>query len=100
MLKAGKDDEFVPDFLALKEGLVGREAPGVYYTFMIEVKYRSDLSRYLALQKRAGEDSVFARSKAKWPNLYIIFVTDHPDGDGRVSRRSTWPRTSLKNLWK
>ncbi len=82
MLQVGKDEDFAPDFLALKKGVVGREAPGIYHTLMIEVKYRSDLSRYLARQNREGENSLFAKSKVKWPNLYIIFVTDHPE-EGR-----------------
>lgn len=82
ILKVGRDEDLAPDFLALKEGLVGREAPGTYHTFMIEVKYRSDLSRYLVLQNRAGKDSVFAKSKVKWPNLCFIFVTDNPE-EGR-----------------
>ena len=82
MLKVGRDEDLAPDFLALKEGLVGKEAPGVYHTFLVEVKYRSDLARYLERQGKQGKKSVFAKSKAKWPNLYIIFVTDHP-GEGR-----------------
>ncbi len=82
MLKLGKDDDFVPDFLALKENLGSRDAPRVYGTFMIEVKYRADLPRYLALQERGGAKSLLAKSKAKWPNLYVIFVTDRP-GEGR-----------------
>ena len=69
MLKVGKDEDFAPDFLALKESRVA-EAPGVYHTFMIEVKYRRDLSRYLEVQSRKGNESVFAKSKAKWPNLF------------------------------
>jgi hypothetical protein len=81
MLKVGKDEDFAPDFLALKESLVA-ESAGVYHTFMIEVKYRKDLSRYLAQQSREGNESVFAKSKAKWPNLFLVFVTDHPE-EGR-----------------
>ncbi len=80
--KAGKDEDLAPDFFALKERTLSRETPGVYHTFMIEVKYRSDLPRYLALQEREGGRSVLARSKAKWPNLHIVFVTDHPE-EGR-----------------
>ncbi|MEK6666209.1 MAG: hypothetical protein AAB016_07755 [candidate division NC10 bacterium] len=82
ILKLGKDEDFAPDFFALKENLALREAPGVYQTFMIEVKYRADLPRYLALQERGGAKSLLAKSKAKWPNLYVIFVTDRP-GEGR-----------------
>ncbi len=82
MLWPGKGEDFTPDFLALKGNLTRRDAPGVYQTFMIEVQYRSDLARYLALQERGGEKSQLAKSKARWPNLYVIFVTDRP-GDGR-----------------
>ena len=82
MLKLGRDEDFVPDFLALKGDLARRDAPGVYQTFMIEVKYRADLDRYLGLQQRGGENSPLAKSKAKWPNLHVIFVTDRP-GEGR-----------------
>lgn len=82
MLKVGRDEDSAPDFLALKEGLVGREAPGTYHAFMIEVKYRSDLSRYLSVQSRAEKDNLFSKSKVKWPNLCFVFVTDHPE-EGR-----------------
>lgn len=78
MLMAGKDEDSAPDFFAVKEGLVGREERGVYHTFMIEVKYRANLSRDLAIRRHEGKDSLFAKSKGKWPNLFIIFVTDHP----------------------
>jgi hypothetical protein len=91
MLKVGKDEDLAPDFLALKEGSGSRETPGIYYTFMIEVKYRSDLSRYLARQSHEGKDSLFAKSKVKWPNLYIVFVTDHPE-----ERRSCFQALDLR----
>ena len=99
MLKVGKDEDFAPDFLALKESRVA-EAPGVYHTFMIEVKYRRDLSRYLEVQSRKGNESVFAKSKAKWPNLFLIFVTDDPE-EGRscfqvLDLRSYTPGRAVK----
>jgi hypothetical protein len=82
ILRLGRDEDFVPDFLALKGDLARRDAPGVYQTFTIEVKYRADLDRYLGLQQRGGENSPLAKSKSKWPNLYVVFVTDRP-GEGR-----------------
>ena len=68
------DDEFLPDFLAWK----AVPSPGVdrrlHRLLMIEVKYRSSLAEYL---RRDGH-TVFAQVSEQWPELYFIFVTDHP----------------------
>ncbi len=82
MRSPGNDADFAPDFLALKENLSRRQTARAHRTFLIEVKYRTDLERYLALQQRGGAKSRLAKSKAKWPNLYVVFVTDRP-GEGR-----------------
>jgi len=49
---------------------------------MIEVKYRSNLVRYLAQEKKEGEKSHLIPAKEKWPHLCLVFVTDHA-GDNR-----------------
>ena len=62
MLKAGKDETFSPDFLAMKEVGGTGEARGIYQTHMIEVKYRSNLYRsnlvrYVAQEKKQDDKS-------------------------------------------
>ena len=82
MLKEGRDESFSPDFLAMKEIENTRDERGIYQTHMIEVKYRSNLVRYLEQEKKAGNRSVLATARDKWPNLCVVFVTDHP-GENR-----------------
>lgn len=77
MLKAGIDDSFTPDFLAMKEIIGGEDVHGVYQTHMIEVKYRSNLVRYLTEEKKQGEKSELVQAKEKWPNLCLVFVTEN-----------------------
>jgi len=81
MLKVGRDESFSPDFLAMKEVADDGKSRGVYQTHMIEVKYRSNLVQYLAQEKRAGAKSVLVTAKEKWPNLCLVFVTDHAGDD-------------------
>jgi len=75
MLKAGRDESFTPDFLAMKE--VVADSPGVYETHMIEVKYRSNLVKYLAQEKKRGRASELVPIKEKWPHLCLVFVTEN-----------------------
>ncbi|OGQ81711.1 MAG: hypothetical protein A3F90_13225 [Deltaproteobacteria bacterium RIFCSPLOWO2_12_FULL_60_19] len=75
MLKAGRDESFTPDFLAMKE--VVADSPGVYETHMVEVKYRSNLVKYLALEKKRGKASELIQAKQKWPHLCLVFVTEN-----------------------
>ena len=75
MMKSGRDDSFTPDFLAMKE--VVADSPGVYQTHMIEVKYRSNLVRYLAQEKKIGAESELVPAQEKWPNLCLVFVTEN-----------------------
>lgn len=56
---------------------VDSESRGVYQTHMIEVKYRSNLVRYLAEEKKSGQASMLVQAKEKWPNLCLVFVTDN-----------------------
>lgn len=81
MLKTGKDETFSPDFLAMKELAGKQDARGVYQTHMIEVKYRSNLVRYLMEEKKHGKKSFLVAAKERWPNLCLVFVTDHAGED-------------------
>ena len=65
MMKTGRDESFSPDFLAMKE-VVG-DSHGVYQTHMIEVKYRSNLVRYLEEEKKKRGKSELVPAKEKWP---------------------------------
>src|SRR5215475_4721836 len=75
MLKTGRDESFSPDFLAMKEMKGKGDNPGIYQTHMIEVKYRSNLVRYLTQEKKEGEKSHLVSAKEQWPNLCLVFVT-------------------------
>jgi hypothetical protein len=57
MLKTGRDENFSPDFLAMKEMTGERGDPGIYQTHMIEVKYRSNFGALLdAGKERRGQE--------------------------------------------
>jgi hypothetical protein len=72
------DDEFLPDFLAWKAVPSPGAERRLHRLLMIEVKYRPALAEYL---RREGH-AVFAQVSEQWPELYFVFVTDHPV-DGR-----------------
>ena len=77
MLKNRKS-EFLPDFLVWKGVGTSSEGTPLHRILCVEVKYRANVQDYLRqfgaeLLSNIGED---------WPELYVIFVTDHPD-EGR-----------------
>ena len=77
LIKLGKD-QFLPDFLVWKSvAQPGRDRP-LHRMISIEVKYRADISEYLRLYFSADFSSIADH----WPNLYLVFVTDHPE-EGR-----------------
>src|SRR5207245_9029774 len=49
----------------------------LHHLFMVEVKYRSDLADFF----RFGGAEKLANAKQRWPDLYFVFVTDHPAAD-------------------
>lgn len=70
--------EFLPDFLVWKGVGTSPEGAPLHRILCVEVKYRANIQDYLRqygaeLLSNIGED---------WPELYVIFVTDHPD-EGR-----------------
>jgi hypothetical protein len=70
--------EFLPDFLVWKGVGTSPEGAPLHRMLCVEVKYRANIQDYLRqhgaeLLSDIGED---------WPELYVIFVTDHPD-EGR-----------------
>jgi hypothetical protein len=77
LVKIGSDD-FLPDFLVRKE--VRRDEAGrpLHRLLPLEVKYRHDIESFL---DRYGRE-FFGRLSAQWPDLSVVFVTDHPE-DGR-----------------
>jgi hypothetical protein len=67
-------DEFLPDFLLRKpvgENLSGR---WLHRLVPVEVKYRASVEEFLG---RHG-DELLTRVGGQWPELCIVFVTDHP----------------------
>ena len=73
LIKIGPD-EFLPDFLIRKE--VRRDEAGrpLHRLLPLEVKYRRDIPAFL---DRYGRE-FFDRLSAQWPDLSVVFVTDHP----------------------
>ena len=70
--------EFLPDFLVWKGVGTSSEGAPLHRILCVEVKYRANVQGYLRqfgaeLLSNIGDD---------WPELYVIFVTDHPD-EGR-----------------
>lgn len=73
-----RKSEFLPDFLVWKGVGTSSEGAPLHRILCVEVKYRANVQEYLRqfgaeLLSNIGED---------WPELYVIFVTDHPD-EGR-----------------
>lgn len=71
--RLGRED-LVPDFSIRRE----REAAGGGAR-LVEVRYRREVSQYLAIEDQRGAQSVFAHAKRQWPDLVFVFVTDHPE---------------------
>lgn len=67
----GRED--LPDFIAQRPP--AEDAPGRH----VEVRYRLDLAHYLAIEQQRGSRSMFAQAKRHWPDLVVVFVTDHPE---------------------
>jgi hypothetical protein len=73
-----RDD--LPDFAA-RRSPAAPEAPEEAAR-LVEVRYRLDVTHYLAIENQRGLRSVFAQAKRQWPGLIFVFVTDHA-GAGR-----------------
>ena len=73
LVKIGRD-EFLPDFLVRKQ--VGRDEAGrpLHRLMPLEVKYRRDIRGSLGRYDR----KLFEEISAQWPDLSVVFVTDHP----------------------
>jgi hypothetical protein len=67
-------DEFAPDFLLHKPA--GETAAGrtLHRLVPVEVKYRASVEEFL----RSHGDELVQALRAQWPELCIVFVTDHP----------------------
>src|SRR5262245_57085448 len=67
--------EFLPDFLVWKELECPTEPIRHHRLLSVEVKFRSDLKEYL----RPREIDELVQEGVKWPELYLVLVTDRPD---------------------
>lgn len=70
-------EELVPDFFAVRVPDDGK--PPDQPARLIEVRYRPQVSQYLAIEGQRGSQSIFAHAKRQWPGLMFVFVTDHPE---------------------
>jgi hypothetical protein len=67
-------EELTPDFAVHRAGSAEGRAPRA-----VEVRYRSQIGQYLAIEGQRAGNSVFALAKRQWPDLLFVFVTDHPE---------------------
>lgn len=86
LLKVGRD-EFLPDLLVWKPAEHTDSAWPLHRLVGVEVKYRSDVGNYL----RRHFSAEFSEVVARWPDLYFVFVTDHPES-GRSCFQAINPR--------
>ena len=73
-----RKSEFLPDFLVWKAVGTSSEGAPLHRILCVEVKYRANVQEYL--RQRGAE--LLSNIGDDWPELYVIFFTDHPD-EGR-----------------
>jgi hypothetical protein len=67
-------DEFLPDFLLHKPAGTTPAGRPLHRRIPVEVKYRASVEDFL----RSHGDELLARLGEQWPELCLVFVTDHP----------------------
>lgn len=73
LVKIGSD-EFLPDFLLRKSVAETTSGRPLHQLIPVEVKYRASVEEFL----RTHGDEWFSQVGEQWPELCIVFVTDHP----------------------
>lgn len=73
-----RNSEFLPDFLVWKAVDTSPDGIPLHRLLCVEVKYRANVKDYL---RRFGSE-LLSDVGEHWPEVYVIFVTDHPD-EGR-----------------
>jgi uncharacterized protein YkuJ len=69
-LRAGRED-LSPDFTVTRAW----EASG---EFLLEVKYRTSIEQFVAIETQRNDRSTFALARRQWPSLRFVLVTDRP----------------------
>lgn len=67
-------DEFLPDFVLHKPAGETPAGRTLHRLIPVEVKYRASVEDFL----RSHGDEIVLALRAPWPQLCIVFVTDHP----------------------
>jgi hypothetical protein len=67
-------DSFLPAFLLRKPAGETPTGRPLHRLIPVEVKYRASVEEFL----RSHGDELLAQVGAQWPELCIVFVTDHP----------------------
>jgi hypothetical protein len=73
----GGREEITPHFVATRPRAAAGPAGGAGW--VVEVRYRSQLAQYLAIEEQRAAQNVFAHAKRTWPELVFVFVTDRPE---------------------
>jgi hypothetical protein len=79
VLPRGGREDVVPHFMAVPPASPAGEVAGPGRP--VEVRYRPQVTQYLAIEDQRGAQSVLAQAKRAWPALVFAFVTDHPEAD-------------------
>jgi len=72
-LRVGRED-FSPNFRAAQVSEDGEARE-----FLLEVKYHPAIEQYLSVENQRGKKSVFLMARQRWPNLYLILVSERPE---------------------
>jgi hypothetical protein len=73
--RQGRED-LIPDFQAISTSTTGGAAEPAH---VVEVRYRPQVGQYLLIESQRGPHSLFAVARRQWPDLFFVFVTDHPE---------------------
>jgi hypothetical protein len=66
-------EAFDPDFIVRAPG------EGPHKEFAIEVQHHPHVDQFLSMDSHRGERSRLAMAKRRWPDLYVVFVSDRPE---------------------
>jgi hypothetical protein len=73
--RQGRED-LIPDFQASLSHTAGGPAEPAR---VVEVRYRPQVGQYLLIESQRGPHSLFAVARRQWPEMFFVFVTDHPE---------------------
>ena len=70
-LRIGRED-LSPDFAVARVADAGGD-------FLLDVKYRTSVEQFVAMEVQRGDRSTLAMARRQWPALRFVLVTDRPE---------------------